>query len=484
MKWLRGISFLAVIAMLFTACNSFRPIYPATYTPPVPSQTHPVITLRPTNTPTPKSVLITPTPRTSALSIVWVINSADQTIIGIDPIAKQIVDTIQIDGIPRDIVTGEGGIWVIVSIDAEHSNLLRVDPYSRLASSHIPTMNGEATIVTAGEGFIWLSIAKDYTFNQAAGGGVEYSRNGAIMQVDPNPSKIIETFGITAAAADLFPEEDTLWVLANRNTYSVINKVDLKKQSVTTLPEASLASTETQRFAHFTKLGPWLWMTPQETDSPFIYQVSSSTGLIHDKIRVGNKLLDSAVQITQDGTFLWAALRSGKVVKMDPASLEVVKVIETEATGFTDLFFSSGFLWAIDEEEARVFQIDAEKGELVSSYSTGSVPPPRPTPTITETPNPDLIWALCNEAFTTQLQIGERAVVNTDPPIPNRIRKEAGGDNAIVGYIEPGEVVKILDGPICLSKWVWWQVSSLSTGLTGWTSEGDGVDYWLLPYDR
>ncbi|MEM5775901.1 MAG: hypothetical protein AAGU05_12940, partial [Anaerolineaceae bacterium] len=65
---------------------------------------------------------------------------------------------------------------------------------------------------------------------------------------------------------------------------------------------------------------------------------------------------------------------------------------------------------------------------------------------------------------------------------PNRVRDEAGGDNAIIGYIEPGEAVRIVDGPVCLNQWVWWKITSLATGLTGWTSEGDGTEYWLVPY--
>jgi hypothetical protein len=258
----------------------------------------------------------------------------------------------------------------------------------------------------------------------------------------------------------------------------------LKDKSVTTFPEEGSIPKNSQRFAHFTKLGDWLWMTPLETDSPYIFQVSPTTGLIQEKIRLGNRLLDTAVQITQDGQYLWAALRSGKIVKIDPAALEVVKAIPTDAANLIDIFVSSGFVWAVDEQDAQIFQVDPKNDELVSSYSTGSIPPPSATPTITETPDPNLIWALCADAYQTQLQVGDRARVNDDPAIPNRIRQEPGGDNPILGYIQPGEVVEVLNGPVCMGQWVWWKVTSLSTQLTGWTSEGNGVDYWLLPLGR
>ena len=41
--------------------------------------------------------------------------------------------------------------------------------------------------------------------------------------------------------------------------------------------------------------------------------------------------------------------------------------------------------------------------------------------------------------------------------------------------------MEILDGPQCVDNWTWWKVREPSTGLTGWTVEGDGSQYWLVP---
>jgi hypothetical protein len=64
------------------------------------------------------------------------------------------------------------------------------------------------------------------------------------------------------------------------------------------------------------------------------------------------------------------------------------------------------------------------------------------------------------------------------------VRERPNTTAAILGNIEPGEEIEILGGPACNTGWVWWEVRSLSTDLQGWTAEGDGEDYWLVPLEE
>jgi len=41
--------------------------------------------------------------------------------------------------------------------------------------------------------------------------------------------------------------------------------------------------------------------------------------------------------------------------------------------------------------------------------------------------------------------------------------------------------VEIIDGPRCVKDWVWWKIESQESDVTGWTSEGDEENYWLVP---
>jgi len=73
------------------------------------------------------------------------------------------------------------------------------------------------------------------------------------------------------------------------------------------------------------------------------------------------------------------------------------------------------------------------------------------------------------------------ASVSFHPPKSNNVRRLPNDHATIIGKIDPGEQIDILDGPSCQGGYVWWKIRSLSSGLTGWSAEGDQSNYWLLP---
>ncbi len=91
-------------------------------------------------------------------------------------------------------------------------------------------------------------------------------------------------------------------------------------------------------------------------------------------------------------------------------------------------------------------------------------------------------WRACPNAPLSRLHVGDFATVTYDPPHPNRVRdKPNSASGKVVGMIDPGEEIEILDGPVCNNRYVWWKARSLESGLTGWTAEGDQESYWLNP---
>jgi len=106
---------------------------------------------------------------------------------------------------------------------------------------------------------------------------------------------------------------------------------------------------------------------------------------------------------------------------------------------------------------------------------------PTPAPSSTDTPKPRPTWIPCAGTYPSRLNVGDRAFVSTDPPLPNRVRTLPDPESLIIGYLDIAEKIEILEGPVCSSTWIWWRVRSLEKNMTGWTAEGDAEHYWLVP---
>lgn len=107
--------------------------------------------------------------------------------------------------------------------------------------------------------------------------------------------------------------------------------------------------------------------------------------------------------------------------------------------------------------------------------------PPTASPGPTATPVARPTWMPCTGSYYSRLYVGDIAYVSFDPPLPNRVRREPNTASEILGMLQPGERMEIIGGPVCSNQWIWWQIRSRATGLTGWTTEGDTSSYWLVP---
>jgi WD40 repeat protein len=82
----------------------------------------------------------------------------------------------------------------------------------------------------------------------------------------------------------------------------------------------------------------------------------------------------------------------------------------------------------------------------------------------------------------SKLAVGD--LVNLIGNIPNRLRSEPLKGNNVIGEFLAGETYYVLDGPVCADGLIWWEVADPRLpGGSGWTAEGDGIEYWLEPID-
>jgi von Hippel-Lindau disease tumor suppressor protein len=84
----------------------------------------------------------------------------------------------------------------------------------------------------------------------------------------------------------------------------------------------------------------------------------------------------------------------------------------------------------------------------------------------------------------TRLKAGSYAKVSQDQPAPNRVRQGPDTSAKIIYRIDPGELLRLMEGPICTNGLIFWKVeSTLIPGGVGWTAEGDGKEYYLEPLE-
>ncbi len=106
-------------------------------------------------------------------------------------------------------------------------------------------------------------------------------------------------------------------------------------------------------------------------------------------------------------------------------------------------------------------------------------------PTITPTWDPlsAPIYYPIPDCVASRLHIGDKAMVSFVGGA-NGIRYGRDlAEETVIGYAQPGAILEITNGPWCSRGWLVWMVKT-ADGLTGYTPEGDGNSYWLLPTSK
>jgi hypothetical protein len=88
---------------------------------------------------------------------------------------------------------------------------------------------------------------------------------------------------------------------------------------------------------------------------------------------------------------------------------------------------------------------------------------------------------ICEGALPARLVVGKKAKVNEEPADSNLVRTGPSRFDEVIGKIKPGNWMMVLEGPVCGEKANWWKVECLTTGVVGWTMEGNLEIYYLSP---
>jgi hypothetical protein len=134
-----------------------------------------------------------------------------------------------------------------------------------------------------------------------------------------------------------------------------------------------------------------------------------------------------------------------------------------------------------------VFVITQVVTEIVPPTPAAVTPTLVPTatqapPTLTPTFNPlnAPIYYPLADCVASRLHIGDKATVSLQGGA-NGIRYGRDlSESTVFAYAQPGATLEIVNGPWCSRGWIVWFVRT-TDGSVGYTPEGDGNNYWLLP---
>ena len=416
--------------------------------------------------PSPPAEFSTPTSEIDSAPV-WVANPADRVVLRIDPQSNSIAATIPIEGEPDLAVAGEGSVWVL---DRKYELVFRIDPQSNLVVASIPLPSGDAETLTTGAGSVWVGMTGriDLT-SQLPGEEEDLSAPGMVVQIDPKSNEILMQLSVQPVS-QIAVDGTALWVLSRGTIDTPVQVFDLETQQGMAVP---LHNGPEWLPAESMAVGPdSLWLFSAAYAKIFH---ATPGGIILSAIPFKEKKPTGYTDLLLTGSGLWAATSWGSILHIDPTTNHLLGQIDLDVP-LSGLTSGSGSVWAASQQTGALYRIDAERNEVVAKISTGS--PVQPT--IIPSPTARIvIWRPCPDAATSRLKVGDIAYVTKDPPLPNRIRKEPTREAEILGLINPGGSMNIIDGPACADGWVWWKVKNAD--YEGWTPEGDQETYWLIP---
>ncbi len=412
--------------------------------------------------PTATSVVVQVAPKTSSGIGVWLINPAEPALVGIDPAVNSMFAHIRLSADPGGMAVGEGTIWLYQTKPGE-TFIARIDPYTGQETARQTFLEGGVRCITAGKGGVWACLSK------AQGKGT-----ANLARLTPQGDSIIGLYPLPAQPFQAEVDGTGVWVLQAMEVFTLLGHIDPVQMVNVTLPKAVTSAEYVHQFARFAVHPSGIYTISQDRRSHYIYRVDPQDGRILQVVDVAADG-DYPLDLVSDDANIWVALNSGDIVKVDTSTLAVTALARTGAE-LTELIVSEEAIWAHSPIEARLYRIDRLSGQLVTQVETGRRLQP------TSTPLPKLPpGEVCQGSYPTQFRLGDFAEVNPSPPIPNRVRVEPNLHSKIVGEIGPYTRIQLIEGPVCTDGWVWWKIKVENSGLTGWTAEGDGENYWLIP---
>lgn len=418
--------------------------------------------------------IATPNPTIEPLPVapgeIWLVNETDHALLCFDAqtLAQKAIIDLE-DGLSA-LIQGKHGIW---AVDGSGEQLMKIDPQQHKVANQVSPAGYTLLALAAGDEGLWAGVQPDPL---PAGEVPGSSPGGGLLLIDQVSLEPVTYISLGAPVSDVEVYGGWVWVVTSWNGLSSIYIIDPLSFAVYQPDQGSLWYGAT-RIA-VSDAGIWV-INAMSPAALALLPVPSGANQVLIPLE---GMRGNAYDVQAAGSIVWVLSDRGEVLKIDPLERKV-KAVFPVSRSEASLTATEEMVWLVSQWDGMIYAISPDEDRVMVMVTTGNrKPTPTLTPTITPYPTeaqlPD-----CQARYATRLKVGARAMVESEPALPNRIREEAGLEGKMLGFIQQYETVTVLAGPVCRDNWVWWKVRSEQSYIVGWTAEGDEETYWLKPLE-
>jgi DNA-binding SARP family transcriptional activator/streptogramin lyase len=388
---------------------------------------------------------------------VWVIGMANTrgTVLRIDPETGKVANTRLLGAmIPRAVTAGEGGIWLAAELPGRPGVLLRLSPRTTTVAARLP-LPIKPTALALGQRELWVlgrpasgapsgaARVALYGIDPATGGIVAHAvlradpdrarlaisprsvwisdGRGAILKLDPITAQVTAKVSGKGNTVAMAADTRSLWTV---NQSAVLRQLNLTDGRA--ISQMRLAPHGTVRSTDLAVEGSLVWISVARG-------APASPGSNRARVRIGHM---RAVSIPVAGTptrsrygadAVWVKPLSAQLIRIDPRTNRVVATIAI-GTGWGDIAFGFGSVWATSFDTNTVSRIDPRTNRVIARIATHGLAPMGIAATR------DAIWVANHHADPAGRRNQTGSVVRIDPhtnrvvaKIPLGAHNEVGG---------------------------------------------------------
>lgn len=283
---------------------------------------------------------------------VWVASAGNcsGSISRIDPDVNRVTATVP-TGSVTDLAVGAGAVWAVGEVCGEGPNLFRIEPRTSKVAARIPLLSpAEARAnpdvltsgVATGEGGVWVSLSLD-------------PRTGEVIRVDPRSNEVVGKIPTQGFAGELVVEAGGVWVLSHpeytdeTHRAASLKRIDPQADRVVATP------LRNQRLALGGEVIPpviaagegWIWLPATEGTYPY-RSLAFRIDARNNEVTRERLSFDAffPVDVTEDG--VWFIGQDGGAIlgRLNSQTLQVDATLKLGITPVSsDLDAASGAVW-------------------------------------------------------------------------------------------------------------------------------------------